>query len=273
MISLYEDETIEDLQLDGLRMIQQRDGFRFGEDSVLLAHFVLDALKRTPKAKRFIVDLGCNCGSIDLILSAKLPGCRITGIEIAPKAAGIFKRNIKLNRLEDRMGCICKDWKHIKEDFRQGEADCIISNPPYAVFNDKSDKEVTDLRIAREEIYSSLDQLLQISSYLLKPCGRAFYIYRANRLADVLEGMRMYSIEPRTIRFVQPFLHRAPTAFLVMGQKDGKAGGLKVEAPLVLFDSPSKYTEEVLIMYGKYPPLSQEELFRGIEMITGESAE
>ena len=35
----YDDETIEDLQLNGLQLIQKRNSFRFGMDSVLLAHF------------------------------------------------------------------------------------------------------------------------------------------------------------------------------------------------------------------------------------------
>ena len=36
---LYDDETLEDLQLQGLKLIQKKEGFRFGMDSVLLAHF------------------------------------------------------------------------------------------------------------------------------------------------------------------------------------------------------------------------------------------
>ena len=34
-----ETETIEDLQLAGLTLIQKKKGFRYGMDSVLLAHF------------------------------------------------------------------------------------------------------------------------------------------------------------------------------------------------------------------------------------------
>ncbi|MHB1485507.1 MAG: tRNA1(Val) (adenine(37)-N6)-methyltransferase [Saccharofermentanales bacterium] len=265
MISLYEDETIEDLQLNGLRMIQMKDGFRFGEDSVLLANFAAGIFGKTSGARRSIIDLGCNCGSIALILSAKLPGSMLTGVEITSRAAEIFKRNIILNGLSGRISCIHKDWNGIREDFCQGGFDCVISNPPYAVFDENSKRDMTDLRIAREEIHSSLDQLLQISAYLLKHNGKAFFIYRANRLADVLESMRKNKIEPRIIRFIQPFLYKAPTAFLVMGQKYGKAGGLKIEPPVILFGSPSHYTDEVLEMYGKYPPLNADELYDGID--------
>jgi len=43
---LADDETLEDLQRDGLRLIQKINGFRFGEDSVFLAAFASDLVKR-----------------------------------------------------------------------------------------------------------------------------------------------------------------------------------------------------------------------------------
>lgn len=302
-IPLYEDETVEDLQLDGLRMIQGRNLFRFGEDSVLLANFVSGSLKKSKEAKRTLTDLGCNCGSISLLLSAKLPNMAITGVEITGKASEIFERNIELNRIRDRVSCIHKDWNRLRETLPPGGMDYVVSNPPYTIpdpgippepadglkpmnglketagerdrqtIKDARGRAVTDLRIAREEIYSSLDQLLQISSYLLKEGGKAFYIYRASRMVDVLEGMRKHRIEPKLLRIILPFAGKAPTAFLVMGQKGGKPGGFVEERPLVLFDRPSRYTEEAVAMYGKYPPLTREELYRDIEPISGKRPE
>ena len=49
-------ETIEDLQLNGLRLIQKKDSFRFGMDSVLLAHFADIGLHDT------VADLGSGNG-------------------------------------------------------------------------------------------------------------------------------------------------------------------------------------------------------------------
>lgn len=267
MIPLYQDETMEDLQLNGLRMIQKKDGFRFGEDSVLLANYVAQILHKTNQAKRSFIDLGCNCGSISLLLSAKLPNITLHGVEITSGAAEVFERNIRLNGLENRLFGVNKNWNHLRDVFPPAETDFIVSNPPYAVTDSKISGEITDKRIAREEIYSSLDQLMEMSSYLLKPAGKAFFIYRATRLPDVLEGMRKYRIEPRTCRFILPFSQKAPTAFLISGQKFGKPGGFTIDKPLVLFDKPGHYTNEVIEMYGKFPPLTREELFSNIEHI------
>ncbi|MDZ7542942.1 SAM-dependent methyltransferase, partial [Clostridium perfringens] len=38
-INLLEDESIDDLQLDNLYLIQKKSGFRFGVDAVLLSNF------------------------------------------------------------------------------------------------------------------------------------------------------------------------------------------------------------------------------------------
>jgi tRNA1Val (adenine37-N6)-methyltransferase len=289
MIPLFSNETIEDLQLHGLRMIQGKDLFRFGEDSVLLVHFVSESLQKSNMARRSVVDLGCNCGSISLLLSAKLPNSLLTGVEITPKASEIFKRNIELNHLQERISCVESDWNHLEGLLPCGQADIVVSNPPYrvpvakqkagtgatsSIKEDAGDAwydrdsgnagEVPDLRIAREEIHSSLDQLLAVSAGLLKDGGKAFFVYRANRLVDVLEGMRKHRLEPRSLRMVHPFADREPKAFLVTGQKSSKPGGFIIQRPLILFDRPGHYTEEVTAMYGKYPPLTQEELYSDI---------
>ena len=44
-ISLNEDERIDDLNCKGLRIIQNKNGFCFGIDSVLLANFAKDIKK------------------------------------------------------------------------------------------------------------------------------------------------------------------------------------------------------------------------------------
>ena len=38
-VNIEKDESIDDLQLNGLQLIQKNEGFRFGVDAVLLSHF------------------------------------------------------------------------------------------------------------------------------------------------------------------------------------------------------------------------------------------
>ena len=152
MILLKKDETLEDLQLNNIRMIQKKNGFRFGEDSVLLANYISEYYAKTKNASKNIIDLGCNFGSITLLLSQKLSFAKFTGVEITQDAFDAFNRNILLNNISDRVKAINSDWNRLGEIYKGGEFDCVISNPPYKVFNGDKSSEINDLRVAREEI-------------------------------------------------------------------------------------------------------------------------
>ena len=58
-------ERIDDLELNGLKIIQNKDGFCFGIDSVLLSDFA----KNISSEK--VIDLGTGTGIISILLSEK----------------------------------------------------------------------------------------------------------------------------------------------------------------------------------------------------------
>lgn len=80
-INLLENERIDDLQFKGLRIIQNRKGFCFGIDAVLLANFI--RVKKNAK----LVDLGTGTGIIPILLAGKSSASKIIGIEIQDEVA------------------------------------------------------------------------------------------------------------------------------------------------------------------------------------------
>ena len=68
-IELKENERLDDLQRNGLQIIQKTDGFCFGMDAVLLSGFA------AVKPGERVLDLGTGTGIIPLLLSAKTEGC------------------------------------------------------------------------------------------------------------------------------------------------------------------------------------------------------
>ena len=156
------------------------------------------------------------------------------------------------------------NWNKLSEIYKSGEFDCVISNPPYKVYNGFQNNEINDLRIAREEIFSNSEQLVEISEYLLKPRGTVFFLYRINRMADIIYNMKKSGLEPKRLKLIMPFHGREPTAFIVTGQKGLKAGGFVVEKPFVIFDKPGEYTEEIKTLYGKQPLMPADELYKDI---------
>ena len=75
-IKLNEDEKIEDLQFKDLKIIQNKNGFCFGIDSILLSDFAKEI-----KNDSMVLDLGTGTGIISILLCAKTKLKQIIGIE------------------------------------------------------------------------------------------------------------------------------------------------------------------------------------------------
>ena len=97
-------ERIDDLQRDGLHIIQREDGFRFGTDAVLLADFA--AVRRGER----VCDMGTGTGVLPLLLSARAEGTTFDAFEVQPDVADMARRSVALNGLEER---IKSDRSHV----------------------------------------------------------------------------------------------------------------------------------------------------------------
>ena len=122
-IELGPHERLDDLILDGMKVIQRDDQFCFSIDTVLLAHF--GAVPHGPA-----LDLGTGTAAIPLILTAR--GARdLTGIELNPVMADIAGRNVALNGRDDRIRIVEGDYRRIREWAPSGAFAAVYANPPY----------------------------------------------------------------------------------------------------------------------------------------------
>ena len=104
-VPIYSGERLDDLQLDGLKLIQRPDAFRFGTDSVLLADFA------APRRGEAAADLGCGTGAIALMMAGHQPRCEIDAVELQPDIADMAVRSVALNGLEARVRVHCADMR------------------------------------------------------------------------------------------------------------------------------------------------------------------
>lgn len=279
-IPLYKNETLEDLQRSGFRMIQTRNGFRFGEDSVLLA--ALAARMYPVRKKLMVADLGAGCGAVSLLMAARMPGIRIWSLELDQHRTDCLERNILLNNLCDRLTAIRIDLKEIsgsdaKSVFRDhliepSSCDLVAANPPYrrtsaatAMKWETADAEVKSRLLAVEEISLSIDQLAAAASRLLKPGGRFIVVHRPQRLPDLLAAMQRFGLEPQSIQVIESLPGRPPSRIIIVGRRQARSGGFKWLEPLTVCDSPGFYSDEAKLLYGHEPHLAQEQLMQGIE--------
>jgi tRNA1Val (adenine37-N6)-methyltransferase len=214
-------------EFEGLKIIQRTEGPHFSLDAVLLARFA------SVEADDTVVDLGTGMGIIPLILAANTKIRKIVGIEIQSELADIARRNVSLNRLEDKIEIIQGDLKSVASDYPNPvQFDVVISNPPYQKVGSGRLNPDSIKAIARHEIKCTLDDVLKASFHLLKNRGRAVFVYRPDRLVDLISGCRQNRLEPERLQMVYPDMDKEANLILLETIKNGKQA-LKVLKPLI----------------------------------------
>jgi tRNA1(Val) A37 N6-methylase TrmN6 len=243
-ILIRDDETLDDLQLNGIKLIQKREAFRFGVDAVLLANFA-----KVKNGAR-VIDLCSGTGIIPFIIAGKTGAKSITGIEIQKDMTEMASRSVVYNNLEQRVNFINRDLKDLKFLSALDKADVVTVNPPYKLRNSGLVNPDDKNAIARHEIMCTFEDVVMAAKAVLKHSGRLFIIHRPDRLVDILCTMRKHRIEPKQIRMVHSNCTKAPSMVLVEGQNNGGAF-LKWLPPLYIYDLEGNYTRELNEIYGK----------------------
>ena len=243
-VNIGKDESIDDLQLNGLQLIQKEQGIRFGVDAVLLSHFA------NVKKKHRVIDLCTGTGIVSFLVYGKYKPQEVIGLEIQDDMVEMANRSSKLNDTSDIVKFVQGDLKDKALLDSLGRFDVVTVNPPYKLNNAGILNPNDKLAIARHEIMCNLEDVIVSARRLLKDNGRMFIVHRPERLADIFGLMRKYKIEPKRVRLVQPNTKKAPNIVLVEGQRDGGAF-LKWEETLYVYDDNGNYSEEINRIYGR----------------------
>ncbi len=234
-------ERIDDLQLNGLRIIQDSELFCFGTDAVLLADFA------KPKKRARVADLGTGTGILPLLLYGREPSINVQALELQESLCALARRSVDLNGLCEKISVVHGDIRHARE-LLLGDFDLVVSNPPY----EKERAGITSAneshRVARFEIAVSFAQICEASKRLLKSGGRFAFIHRSSRLAELFETLKRNGMEPKDVRMIHSYAAGPSSLVLVSAVKDGSEG-LSVLPPLIVHNADGSETDEVATIY------------------------
>lgn len=222
-------ERLDDLQIGGLELIQNPEGFCFGVDAVFLSDFA------KVRAGETALDLGTGNGIIPVLLSAKTEGKKFTGLEIQADTAEMARRSVAWNGLEDRVEIVTGDIREASQIFKPVFFDVITTNPPYMPAEHGIRNADSVRAAARHEVLCTLDDILRESMRLLQDKGRFYMIHRPFRLTEILIKMNHYKIEPKRIRFIHPYADKEPVLVMVEGVR-GARPGVKIDPPIIIYD-------------------------------------
>lgn len=244
-MEIKEDERIDDLEYKGLKIIQNRNGFCFGIDSILLSDFAKEI-----KDNSLVLDLGTGTGILSILLSKKTKLKKIYGIEVQSEVAEMANRSIVMNRLEQKVEILNENVKDLKNIFEKNIFDAIVTNPPYKELNSGKISESEKKLVSRHEISANLSDFIKISFEMLKDRGSLYMVHRPERLVDILYELRRNKLEPKNIRFVHSNVDREPKLLLIKAVKNANRF-LKIEKPLYIYNKDGTYTEDILRIYNK----------------------
>jgi tRNA1Val (adenine37-N6)-methyltransferase len=244
LLSLHSrDETYDTLFGGKIKLLQEKDGYRFSIDAILLAGFI-----RLRKGER-VIDLGTGVGVIPLILGKRGDGTeQIVGVEIQEKLAELAKRNVLINGLE---GCITiyhGDIRGVDDSFPPSSFDVVVTNPPYYRLTTGRINPCSQKAIARHEVACTIDDVLGATHYLLKEGGRIFLIFPAQRAITLFGRLRSASLEPKTLRWVYS-REGEDAKFILTEAYKGGGEGVEVLPPLFIYAHNGEYTPEVATLY------------------------
>ncbi|MDP2268912.1 MAG: SAM-dependent methyltransferase, partial [Deltaproteobacteria bacterium] len=149
-----------------------------------------------------------------------------------------------INALAEKIALRQVDVRKVNPAFAPSSFDVTVANPPYRKINSGRINADPKKAIARHEIAGTIRDFLRAAGYVLKPAGRAYFIYPATRMVELLGAMRDAVIEPKRLRMVYSKHNKAGKFALVEGVK---AGGeeLEVMPPLFIYEKKGGYTAEM----------------------------
>ena len=207
-----------------LKIQQLKHSHRYSLDSIILA----DHVKLKPNNR--IMDLGCGCGIISMLLASQNPTIFVTGIDIQQSLTQLAIENVKNNKLDNQIAIRCQDLRTIKgNDF--DKFDLIVCNPPFRKKNSGRKNNCYETLIAREEICCTIDDILIVSKKLLIFEGELNLIYPGERMAEIISKMNHYNIEPKELIPIYT-QNNQPAKWIIIKGRLGAKPGIIVHPPV-----------------------------------------
>lgn len=214
---VHENERLDDLQVNGLKIIQRPDVFRFGCDAVELADFV------TGTQSDYACDLGSGSGIIAILLAGK-KGIKTTAVEIQPVMAEMSGRSVLYNSLGDKIEVVNAPMQSFPSPDRIGKYSIVVCNPPYRKAGSGEKQKTDSVALARHEIAVTFEEVAVVASKLLKQGGAFYTVNQTERLAEVMFLCRSHRLEPKILQILTPSQCKKPHLFLLKCVMDGKSG-------------------------------------------------
>lgn len=226
---LRTNETLDEVN-EQIRLIQRKDGLRYGTDAYLLAAYV------RPLGQARAVDLGSGSGIIPLLCLSRRKFSSAYAVEVQEDFADMIGRNARLNGMQEKLFPLCADLRELRPEHVGGQVSIVTANPPYMKTGAGKRNESDAKYIARHEVMGDVEDFCAAAARLLKHGGSFYVVWRPDRLCELMEALAKYKLEPKRMSFVQSDADKEPSMVLIEAKK-GAAHGLRLSPTLILSEN------------------------------------
>jgi tRNA1(Val) A37 N6-methylase TrmN6 len=242
--------TSDDWLLGGrVRIRQPRNGARVAIDPIFLAASV------SVEPGQVVLDIGCGSGAASLCLVARVPDCRVVGLELQPDLARLAGDNVVANGLQRQIAVIAGDLLRPSPGLVPGNFDHVMANPPFLEHGRASPPQNPAKAAAAIEGEAGLGDWVRFAVKMVRSKGSITFVHRADRL-DALLGHLAGRVGDVVIFPLWPVAGRDASRVLVRARKQ-VAAPARLAAGLVLHEADGRFTAaaEAVLRGGEAMPL------------------
>lgn len=175
------EEITHDALLGGqVTLRQHAAGYRVAMDPVLLAASVPATSGET------ILDVGTGVGAAMLCLAMRVPGIRVTGVEVQRELAHLAAENITENDLAECVEVMVGDLQRPPPRLVPRSFDHVMANPPYFEAGRVRVSGKNEKATANIEGAGGLEAWTTYCLSMARPGGTITMIHRTDRLGELL---------------------------------------------------------------------------------------
>lgn len=220
-------------------LFQLDDGYRYNSDTLLLYDFIASL-----KPKGRVLDVGCGCGILGLLLKRDFPSLQLHLIDLQTQNCTLSIENAKQNdiELEETLN---GNFLETKFEYK---FDCIVSNPPF--YHKGTVKSEDDsLSKSRHSSHLPFEKFAQKVTKTLTNQGYFFFCYDAKQFDLVAHALVENGLKIEDVRFVHVKEDKEASLVLVRSRKSSKTL-CKIHPPLFVYQD-NEFSPKVQAIFDK----------------------